>query len=225
MKTSFLSKSVMGMLVLAALTLSACAKKDDSASGRVATRGGNGSGIVAQNTCANPAQAQAVGKIFDSQSYGSRFEEQVKAFVSATLDPEALGTISGNINDKTGIDFSASFPFDSNNQLIASEASISIKIFDSYAKEPYNGQVIPPYEVAFSQAKSGTINRNTRQINVVFEDEYGSITFAGQYGVMEGSQGPFVVGKVSFNNYKSVKGSPQSGQLGDFKIYDCAMIK
>ncbi|KYG64065.1 hypothetical protein AZI86_14775 [Bdellovibrio bacteriovorus] len=216
MKTSFLSKSVMGVLVLAALTLSACAKKDDSASGRVVTRGG--SGIVTQNTCGNAAQAQAVGKIFDSQSYGSRFEEQVKAFVSATLDPEALGTISGNINDATGIDFTASFPFDSNNQLIAAQASISIKIFDSYAKTTYNGQVVPPYEVAFSQAKSGTINRNTRQINVVFEDEFGSITLTGTY------DGSMVNGKVSFNNYKALKGSPQSGQLGDFRIYQCAMI-
>ena len=204
------------MLVLAALTLSACAKKDDSASGRITTRGGNGSGIVAQNTCGNTAQA--VGKIYDSQSYGSRFEEQVKAFVSATLDPEALGTISGGIADATGVDFTASFPFDSNNQLIAAQASISIKIFDSYAKTTYNGQVVPPYEVAFTQAKSGTINRNTRQINVVFEDEFGSITINGTF------DGNMVTGKVSFNNYKSVKGSPQSGQLGDFKIYQCAMI-
>lgn len=218
MKTSFIKKSVMGVLVLTALSLAACAKKDDSASGRSANRQ-NSAGIApTQNSCA--AGTQLEGKIYDAQaSYGSNFEQQVKAFVSATLEPDALGTISGNISDATGVDFTASFPFDSNNQLIADSASITIKIFDSYAKQTYNGQVVPPYEVSFSKAKSGTIDRHSRRISVVFEDDYGSITFDGTY------DNTYVRGTVSFNNYKSVSGSPQAGELGDFMIFQCAMIK
>lgn len=217
MNTSFLNKSVMGILVLAALTLSACAKKEDSF-GRTADRTGNG--ITQANQTVNCQNAsQAWGKIYD-QNNSANFETQVKAFVSATLDPNSLGSISGNINDATGVDFNGLFKFDSAGKLIPESSSITIRIFDSYVKQVIDGKTVQPYDVTFTQAKSGTINRNTRQINVLFEDEYGSITITGTY------DGQIVQGTVAFRNSVAVTGyTPQSGTLGSFRNYQCAMIQ
>ncbi len=217
MKTSFFNKSVMGILVVAALTLSACAKKEDSF-GRTADRTGNG--ITSANQTVNcPSASYAWGKIFD-QNNSANFETQVKAFVSTNMDPNSLGSISGNINDATGVDFNGLFKFDSSGNLVADSSSITIRIFDSYTKQVVNGQTVQPYDVTFSKAKSGTINRSSRQINVVFEDEYGSITITGTYN------GQTVEGTVAFKNYKAVSGyTAQSGTLGSFRNYQCAMIQ
>ncbi|KYG65391.1 hypothetical protein AZI87_12650 [Bdellovibrio bacteriovorus] len=218
MKTSFFNKSVMGILVLVALSLSACAKKESSAT-RVAGRS-NTPAVTqpnAVNSCGNASMN--VGKIYDYYNSGS-FESQVKSFISATLDPQTLGTISGNINDKTGIDFFGAFKFDSSGNLVAGSSTVLIKIFDSYAGQSYNGQVIQPYQVEFSAAASGTINRNTRQFTVKFSDSYGDIVFQGQY------DGTLAQGNVTYQNRTAVNGySPASGTLGQFKAYTCALIQ
>jgi hypothetical protein len=220
MKTSFFKKSVMGTVLLAMLTLASCAKKDDSST-RSATRAGNGiAPSSTTNSCSNPT-TMAWGKIYDpNNSNSTSFESQVKDFVSATLDPESFGTISGNINDRTGLDINLSLPFDSSGNLIIASAEISIKIVDSFVGQNYQGTVVAPYYVTFSQAKSGSYNRNTRQVTAVFEDEYGSITISGS---TDGQQ--YVTGTVSYQNYKSVVGTAKAGTLGAFKTYTCATIK
>lgn len=227
MQSSFFNKSVLGVLLIGALTLSACAKKEDSFGDNARVTAPAANGVTANDTTAAQAcgsdTSKLWGKIYGS-SAGNNFEIQVKAFVSATLNPNELGSISGDINAKTGVDFKGLFKFDSANQLVADASSIAIKIFDSYANTTQNGQFIPPYEFSFSKAKSGSINRNTRQINVVFEDEYGSITINGSYNDL--SANGTVNGVVTFKNYKAVSGyTPQSGTLGSFTAYACAMIQ
>lgn len=206
----------MGVLLLAVLSLSACAKKNGSAV-RVAGRGGvSTTGTVSQSgTCGS----QSVGKIFDLYASAS-FEQQVKGFVSATLDPQSLGTISGNINDKTGIDFTATFRFDSAGKIIADSSNVTMKIFDSYVGQVYEGQTILPYNVAFTAASEGMIDRNTRQFQVKFRDGYGEIIFQGSF------DNSIAEGTVYYQNYTAVTGyQPASGTLGTFRIYACSLIK
>lgn len=220
MNTSFLNKSVMGVLVVLALSLSACGKKDEGSSVRVAGRGaqtGVSQGGITPNTCGSTAMNW--GKIFDPQA-SPQFENQVKGFVSATLDPQSLGTISGNINDKTGIDFSGSFQFDSQGHLVPGSSTVVIKIFDSYVGQVYNGQTIVPYVVEFTQASEGIIDRTTRQIQVKFKDSYGEIVFQGQYN------NNTVEGTVRYQNFTAVSGlQPAGGVLGSFRGYTCSLIK
>lgn len=220
MKTSFFNKSMMGVLVALALSLSACGKKDSSAvrvAGRGTPTGVSQSGGTTPNTCGNANMTW--GKIYDPYA-SSAFESQVKGFVSATLDPQSLGTISGNINDKTGIDFSGSFQFDTAGKLIPASSTVVIKIFDSFVGQVYNGQTIVPYVVEFKQASEGMIDRNTRQIQVRFKDSYGEIIFQGQY------DNTTVQGTVQYQNYTAVNGyQPAAGILGSFRAYTCALIK
>lgn len=225
MNNSFFNKSKRGVLLLAALSLTACAKNNNSSDVRVAGRGG-ATALTAppayqqggQNTCSNPTMA--VGKIFDPYS-SPQFESQVKSFVSATLDPQALGTISGNIADKTGIDFQGTFHFDSQGRLIPTSSTVKIKIVDSFVYDVYNnGQTVQPYIVEFIAADSGVIDRNTRQFEVRFRDNYGEIIFQGRF------DNQIAEGTVTYMNNTAVAGyQAASGTLGSFKAYTCALIK
>ncbi len=220
MKQSFFNKLMMGALVVIGLSLSACAKKDGGAvrvAGRTTSTGTGISQGNIPNTCANANMT--VGKIYDPYN-SPNFEAQVKGFVSATLDPQSLGTISGNINDRTGIDMIGSFQFDSAGKLVAASSKVLIKIFDSYVGQVYNGQTIAPYQVEFSQAKEGMIDRTTRQFQVKFQDGYGEITFQGTF------DSTVAQGTVYYQNYTAVSGSqPAQGTLGAFRAYTCALIK
>lgn len=219
MTNSILKNKMMGVLLLAVLSLSACGKKEGSGV-RVAGRGA-ATGVAQGGTSGTSGTcgAQSTGKIFDAYA-SSTFEQQVKNFVSATLDPQSLGSISGNINDRTGIDFNATFRFDSNGNVVAAESKVHIKIFDSFVGQVYNGQTIQPYEVAFTAASEGMIDRNTRQFQVRFKDSYGEIVFQGSY------DNSLAQGTVYYQNYTAVQGyQPTSGTLGSFRIYACSLIK
>ncbi|MEN0057387.1 MAG: hypothetical protein AAGB31_01025 [Bdellovibrio sp.] len=196
------------------LALSGCGKIDNQGT-QVAAQSVGQSG--SSSTCATGTTT--VGKIYDA-SGSSQFETQVKGFVSATLDPQSLGTISGDINSSTGIDFSGAFTFDSSGNLVTASSSLLIKIFDSYVGQVYSGETVEPYVIEFSSASSGTINRSTGVFSVVFQDSYGSITFSGTVRNQQAS------GTVSYQNFTAVSGySVSSGALGDFLIYTCALIK
>ncbi|MGZ3770127.1 MAG: hypothetical protein ACXVCP_17965 [Bdellovibrio sp.] len=215
----FFNKSVTGTLMLVALLSAGCAK-NQSNDVRVAGR----NGIAAQGalngvptTCTSDTQSW--GKIFDPYA-SSQFEYQVKNFVSATLDPQSLGTISGNIYDSTGIDFQGSFKFDAQGNLVKESSTVLIKIVDSFVKQVFEGQVVQPYVVEFKAADYGMINRNTRQFEVRFRDSYGDIVFKGNYNDQ------LAEGTVTYANNTAVDGySPASGTLGNFRAYTCSLIK
>lgn len=221
MNNSFFNKSMRGILLIAALALSACGK-NNSSDIRIAGRGATAVTPPAhqQNTpgsCSDPKMVW--GKIFDPYA-SPQFEYQVKNFVSATLDPQALGSISGNIADKTGIDFQGSFKFDNEGKLLPGSSTVLIKIVDSYVNQPYNGQTVQPYIVEFKAANSGAMDRNTHQFEVRFKDNYGEIIFQGRY------DNQIVEGTVSYVNNTAVAGyQPSSGVLGNFKAYTCGLIK
>lgn len=224
MKKSFFDKSVLTVLASAALLMSACAKKDDSAV-RTAERTAVTAAAQSTNTANHCAEKSANwGKIFDPANNSNQFEEQVKGFVSATLDPINLGTISGDITAKTGVDFCGWFQFDSAGNLVSTSSAVIIKIVDSVAVQGINGQAVPPYNVIFSAGTSGTVNHTTRQIDVVFKDNYGEIRFQGQYGA-NGDMN-LVEGSVYYTNTVAVSGyAVSSGRLGTFRAYKSSLIK
>lgn len=222
MKQPTLTTVLMSLMMMAMLSLSACAKKDDSKV-RIVGRAGGGTGTAVgaggYATCG--AQAQSTGKIFDAQSNSARFEADVKSFVSATLDPQYLGSVSGDINAATGIDFLGGLRFNAQGQLEVESASLMIKIFDSYAKQTYNGQVVQPYVIEFVGASSGMIDHQTRQFQVTFKDAYGSVTMQGSF-----SQNGLASGTVTYENFIAVEGYfPARGTLGSFRIATCGLIK
>ena len=220
MNKTFFTKTLMCVSVLASLMMTACAQSDSSAvrvAGRNTTTGTAQNNVALNSTCSNASMNW--GKIFDVNS-SPQFEAQVKNFVSATLDPQSLGSISGNINDKTGIDFSGTFKFDGQGNLVPGSSSLLIKIFDSFVGQVHEGQTVTPYMIEFTAATEGRIDRNTRQFQIKFRDNYGDITFNGSYN------NQIVEGTVAYKNATAVNGyQPTQGTLGNFRAYSCALIK
>lgn len=213
MNSSFFKNKTLILLAAFALTMSACAKKDTS-SVRVAGRANVTGSSINNGNCSTTS----AGKIYDS--YGSTsFESRVKSFVSATMDPNAIGTVDANLNSNMGVFLYASFKYDSSGNIDISNSGFTMKIYDSYVNQYYNGQVIQPYSIQFTNASSGAINRSAKTFTATFKDTYGDITFSGSYG-----SGNIISGTVSYNNYTSVSGSSvSSGTLGQFSIYSCSL--
>lgn len=223
MNKAIFSKIAILILMLSSSGLVACSQNDLSTV-RTASNGGTGGNGSAGGGGGFPTSCSSttVGKIYDPAGGGSTaFEQQVKSFVSATLNPTLLGSVSGDINAATGIDLKGSWSFDSSGSLVLAGAAVSIEIFDSYVGTTDSaGETILPYTIDFSSAASGSLNRTTGQFTVVFRDSYGSITFTGTKG------STYSEGTVTFANTTAVSGySPASGTLGSFKINNCALIK
>lgn len=214
MKSSFFKNKSFVMVLLVALTMSACAKKNTS-SVRVAGRATVSGSAVNNGNCS----ANQPGKIYSSQNPAG-FTDSVQKFVSATMDPSGIGTVSGELQTQTGIFLHAAFKFDSAGNVDLANSGFTMSIYDSYVGNYYEGKVIEPYTIQFTQADSGTINRQARSFSITFKDDYGDITFNGTYGSSN-----IISGTVSFKNYTSaVGGSLYSGVLGQFSIYSCAVV-
>jgi hypothetical protein len=222
MNKSIFSKISLLILVLSSTGLVACSQ-DNFSTVRTASNGGSSGGNgSAGGAFPTSCSSTTVGKIYDPAGGSSTsFESQVKSFVSATLNPTLLGSVSGDINASTGIDLKGSWSFDTSGNLVTKGAAVSIEIFVSYVgTTDSSGQAILPYTIDFSSAASGTLNRTTGQFTVVFRDSYGSITFTGTKG------STYSEGTVTFANSTAVSGySASSGTLGSFKINNCALIK
>jgi hypothetical protein len=223
MNKSIFSKISLLILVLASSGLVACSEGGFTA--RTASNGTNGAAGGGNGSAggAFPASCSAttVGKIFDPAGGASTtFESQVKAFVSATLNPTLLGSVSGDVNAATGIDLKGTWSFDASGALLTNGSGVSIEIFDSFVGTISNGEPVLPYTIDFGSAISGSLNRATGEFTVVFTDKYGSIIFKGTKGAT------YSEGTVKFNNTAAVAGyAPTSGTLGSFKINNCALIK
>jgi hypothetical protein len=220
-KSIFFKKLSVLILVLSSSGLVACSQ-DNFSTVRTASNGGvDGGNGSAGGGFPTSCSSTTVGKIYDPAGGATtNFESQVKAFVSATLNPTLLGTVSGDINASTGIDLKGSWNFDAAGALVTTGAAVSIEIFDSYVGTVSGGETILPYTIDFGSAASGSLNRTTGKFTVVFRDKYGSITFDGTKG------STYSEGTVTFANSTAVSGySPASGTLGSFKINNCALIK
>lgn len=218
MNTSILKKAGMGLLLFVALGLSACAKKEGSAT-RVAGRSNGAAPIPNTPNSCSTGQTN-VGNIYGTNY---NFENEVKAFASATLSPDQLGQIGYQLGSPTGVDFYGTFQFDSNGQIVAQNSNLRIEIIDSYAVSQ-NGQppLVGRYVIGMQQAFSGTIQRGSSMspFTVTFKDEFGEITFNGSI------QNGFATGTVTYRNYVAVSGyTPAAGTLGQFTMYACALIK
>ncbi|MNT28313.1 hypothetical protein D3C72_1639920 [compost metagenome] len=85
---------------------------------------------------------------------------------------------------------------------------------------PTTGKAITAYPIDFSVAKSGSYNKAAGTFTVVFEDNYGSVSFEGTV------KGSVAQGSVKYANKSNVNGgAAKSGTLGSFTINTCSLIK
>jgi hypothetical protein len=217
MKTNI--RKIMTILVAVA-ALSACSKKDDS--GVTARAGVNALGVDSNvSTCGSTQQA--VGRVYENNASGSSytFEQRAKGLISATVDPQNFGSISGNPNDaQSGVTIEGRLRYDANGAVILDQSNLRLMVYDSYVGQKDSaGATIQPYPINFNAATSGTVNVSTKQFTVLFKDSYGEVTVTGTIN------NSTVVGSISYTNYSSYNGGQGvSAVLGGFTINACALI-
>ena len=212
---------------LAALFLVACPKKSSPTVTTVANPNGvvpdrnTPAAVAIANTC---AQNQfPIGTIFDSGSqqpslYNTgTYESRVKSFLSATVNPQEIGQISGAQWENTGVRFQGVIKLDTAGNVIAAQSKIIITVYDSYLFQSTTAQPIP---VRIDTAAEGKFDPQTGVGYIVYKDKYGEVRLDGRFDAQSFG------GTVSYKNYVSFDNSnPAQGQIGQFLIARCAIFQ
>lgn len=219
------ASSLKSLIVVATIAMlsAACAPANNFTEAKSV---GSSSTSVVDNTVVSSCSTQiGSGYVYnenlDGQVYSSKsFKERVGDLVSATLDPQEIGEISGTKDGSgTYVRIEAYLKFDSSGNVITNSSTLNLSVYDSYVGQVIDGQTVMAYPINFSTATSGQVNKAQKTFTITFQDNYGSITLSGTY-TTSGS----VSGKLSFANSKAFDGSaPRSGVLGAIKLNNCAL--
>jgi hypothetical protein len=157
----------------------------------------------------------------ESDAGSTSFRQRLVDFVSISLSPESLGEVSGVYGASTGVQMRLRVRFTSSGQIVSGSSSLEISIYDSYVgQSDESGIPIEPIVIFLDTVKSGTFNASSKQLQVVFADQYGEVSLQGRV------QGTDLQGTVSFQNFTSFdNSSPRSGVLGEFLIPACSIGK
>ncbi len=204
MKHSMLKLAIVAMALATAV---ACNKKTEGASvsaGRDARVSGTSGLPTGQGSSAGTQSAQ----INFSQSQAATMKQAVQILVSTTIDPLSVGDIqsvevSGNVGVQNGTG------------QVLSDSTLQIVIRDN--AQSSDGTVLEPIVIRIRGASGTAVGY---QANLVFSDEYGTITVTGTY-----NQSTFT-GNVRFSNTagNGFNGS-KTGGLGQFTIPTCAFFR
>ena len=214
------------LLLMISILLQACSGGSRTASATNNSRNANTSnvngssnnGTIGNKNCQN----SDLGYIYDpsaSQSGSFSFQQRVADLVSVGISPESLGEVSGVSGENTGVQIRMKLRFNSGGQIVSGESFLEISIYDSYVgQDDGTGNSVEPIVIYIESVKSGTLNPSSKQLQVVFADQYGEISLQGRV------QGEDLMGTVSFTNFVSYdNSSPRSGQLGSFLIPACSI--
>lgn len=206
MKIQTLTKMIA---VSAFLALAACGKSNSD--NRHQTRG-NGTAPAAQGQ--NSLCGGASGGVYEDGN--GLFRDNVLGLISATMDPNQFGNISGTPGSNTGVDMSMKLNR-SGNTVHAANSKLRLVIWDSYvgqASQANPGQTIQPYPVTLD-AQSVVADGNA--LVVTFGDSYGTIAVR-----INEINNNIARGTVSYSNTQhALGGMPASGHLGAFVVPLC----
>ncbi len=200
-----------GMLALALMTIVACGKKGSDGASVNAGRDQRVQGSPNLPTGQGGTAGSQTALINFNATQALQMKETVQVLVSPTLEAASVGDIqevriSGNIGVQ------------SNGQVL-NTSGLELVIRDSYTGTTDDGSVIEPITIRIQGASGTAINY---QANLVFTDEYGTITVTGTYNAQTFN------GTVNFQNRKSVQLNGKNlsgGTLGSFSIPTCAFFR
>lgn len=220
------------ILFIAMTLLAACSPKKSAVQANATTTttvGGATTGACLSTTGATTTTATTanVGTIYDKSANSYNFENQVKGFLSATISPYDVGTISSQGNAQTGVRFSGVIKLDTSGNVIGSQSHILISVYDSiwlmnHYTNPNEVEIQAKFDPATNSRSSisGQFNLQTGAGTLVLQDNYGSVQFTGTIDAQNFS------GTVSYQNTTTVLGgTPANGSMGQFFIQRCAILQ
>ena len=209
------------LLVLLALTLlAACSPKKSSVKANVGVPATiNIAGVATGTQCASTS-ANA-GIIFDNSGNSYNFENQVKALLSATINPSEVGTISAQANG-TGVGFTGIVKLDANGNVVGGQSNVTITVYDNiwYMNQTAANLIELKFNPTNGATLAGQFNMSSGDGFLSLTDKYGEVRFEGKIDAQNFS------GTARFQNTSSVLGgTPASGALGQFQIQRCTIFK
>ena len=207
------------LLTLSLFVMAGCNPKKNAVKANVATI----SGVQVGAQCTTTTQNSNIGTIY-GQAMSYNFEQQVKALLSATTNPNDIGSISPNPSDQTGVRFSGRVKLDASGNVVGSQSKITISVYDSFILMDNTLQPIvldlDPNAAEKNVQISGQFNTSTGDGYISIRDQFGEIRFQGVIGAQNFS------GTVTFANTTNVMGGqPASGTLGQFSIQRCSFLQ
>lgn len=188
----------------------ACSKSDKKSS--IRARGTRGE--VSQPGYNGNNQAYSQSQYGEIVSNGNDLESSLVSFLSTESNAaEYLGTVSGYSNGSTGVRFLGTASGNNNGTL--SQGSLQIGIWDSYAVETDQSEIVLNFDFA-----SGTVNDYSATIT--YDDGVGALTLNGQF---VGNNGDTFEGTISYQNRQGFDGQARSGTLGRFRVPTCGFFK
>ncbi len=162
------------------------------------------------------------------------FDRYIHNFVSATMSSDQLGTVSGQMNQTTGVRFWARVaptagafnPNGMNSQIAAAGSELRIVIWDAYAGQyDINNELIPEYPVHVKGTAVGQINGTS--FDVYFSQTYKNFNNVDETGWFRfhGTFTPqWVQGRVEYVNGYSASNS-QLLDMANIVIPTCSFFK
>ncbi|MGE3756276.1 MAG: hypothetical protein AB7H97_00890 [Pseudobdellovibrionaceae bacterium] len=205
MKQTLTTKLITIALILSGLVFSGCAKKQDkqrvNGAGRGTTATATAGGAVPAGSASTNYKKGVWGEVYRAEdATQDDFQIEVGNLVSASIDPEAIGTVSGTPGDTTGIRFNGIIVV-KNGTVDKAKSQLRLAIWDSFAGTKDGSNTIPEYPIYFDKLTDYVFKNNNTEIGLKFEDAYG-------YVIMEGvTRGSLFEGEIRFKNHKSYDGS------------------
>ena len=209
-------------LLLSAVCLSGCAKKDgETAVGRAPET------MNPNTTWAQSVGIKANGVVAAQASEQSLFQDAIIDFVTGMLAPEYVGYVSATASGGTGFYFGAKVELQSgvvntaNTQQVnvRSDAKLYIELRDEFTgRTDSTGAKTPPITRGFSQA-SGYVQGNRAYLK--FTDKYGFVEMEGTFDAQT------FKGSFKYDNTTMWDGSGQghAGPLGQFSVPTCQFFR
>lgn len=215
-------------LIALAATMSACQPKKDTVRGNSnplynAYNGVAGLGSI-NAVCSQGQTTQTLGAITDN-TQPATFQSRVVALLTATMQPEEVGTVGATLGDTTGVRFKGTLYLDVNGNVASSSSNVNITVYDSIWYNDYmTNPSVDGIALNFSPSTGGSItgqfSPSTGVGYFVVKDAYGEIRFDGTITSQTFS------GNVTFRNYANVTGQANaSGSLGQFQISTCGFVR
>lgn len=180
---------------------------------------GSGSPVGSPGATLSPGWGMVI-----SNSGEDQFNQEIKKFVSATINPVEMGRVSSTFEQqeatKTGVRFYGKVDVTVDGYINANNSNLVLYIWDDkVGTAGTDGSKNPAYIVNYTHISRATVN--SQRATLEFEDNYSRLTLDGDYssGTYEGS-----ISYVNLTSYDSAIAASQ-GQLGVFRIRTCDFFR
>ena len=217
-------KRVIGLMMLTlSISMIGCQKAPDQA--RVTATGARSGGLPPGSTT-TASGIQLNGIVTTDPQYQSAFQQAVKDFLEAQIDPDYVGTVSCQGANQTGVLVGGkielangqALPVNSGQSIgkidILPTSELLVVVYDKFQDQQNLGAIPPTY----LKTATGYVQGN--QVFITFSDNYGTITLQGTYDRNNAVLQFQYDTRVTFDGQRGYR-----GVMGDLHIPTCQFFR